>query len=152
MYALSQIATSTQEAIIEAARHVYLVVVRLAISYRAALQHSLKEKLLRGTARKLAKHQNSRLRQVLGVFKAALVRQLETKAYVLLLDLWLNGRIACFQARLERTGMARQIRDACTTIQIHLRTRGQRQRRIPDTLALVQKNQTEKWIRQPVEQ
>ena len=37
MYALSQIATSTWGATIEAARHVYLAVVRPAISYRAVL-------------------------------------------------------------------------------------------------------------------
>ena len=39
----------------EAARHVYLAVVRPAISYRAALWHDPKEKLS-GVAGKLAKH------------------------------------------------------------------------------------------------
>ena len=71
----------------EAARHIYLAVVRPAISYRAALWHSPKEKPLRSAAGKLAKHQNSGLQQVLGAFKATLVRQLETEVYVLLLDL-----------------------------------------------------------------
>src|SRR5579862_5135934 len=151
MYALSRIAASTWGATMEAARHVYLAVVRPAISYGAALWHSPKEKPLRGAAGKLAKHQNNGIRQVLGAFKATPVRQLETEAYVPPLDLWLNGRIACFQAHLERTGMARQIQDACTTIQIHLRTRGQRQRRNPETPALVQKKWTEKWIGQPIE-
>jgi len=89
---------------------------------------------------------------VLGAFKATLVRQLETEAYVPPLDLWLNGRIALFQARLERTGIARQIQDACTTIRIHLRTRGQRQRRILDTPALVRKKWTKKWTGQPAGQ
>ena len=56
MYALSRIATSTWGATMEAARHVYLAVVRPAISYRAALWHSPKEKPLRGAAGKLAKH------------------------------------------------------------------------------------------------
>jgi hypothetical protein len=123
----------------EAARHVYLAVVRPAFSYGAALWHSPKEKPLRGAAGKLAKHQNSGLRQVLGAFKATPVRQLETEAYVPLLDLWLNGKIARFQARLERTGLARQIQDACTAIRIHLRTRGQRQRQILDTPAILRK-------------
>jgi hypothetical protein len=152
MYALSRIATSTWGATMEAARHVYLAVIRPAIAYGAALWHSPKERPLQGAAGKLAKHQNSALRQVLGAFKATPIRQLETEAYIPPLDLWLNGRIACFQARLERTGMARQIQDACTTIRIHLRTRGQRQRRIPDTPALIRKRWTEKWIRQPIEQ
>ena len=89
---------------------------------------------------------------MLGAFKATLVRQLETEAYVPPLDLWLNGRIACFQVRLERTGIARQIQDACTIIQIHLWTCRQRQRQIPDTLALVQKKWTEKWTGQPIGQ
>ena len=87
MYALSRIATSTWGATMEAARHVYLAVVRLAVSYRAALWYSPKEKPLRSAARKLAKHQNSGLQQVLGAFKATLVQQLETEAYVPPLDL-----------------------------------------------------------------
>jgi hypothetical protein len=37
------------------------------------------------------------------------------------LEPWLNGRIARFQARLERTGLARQVRDACTAIKMQLR-------------------------------
>jgi hypothetical protein len=48
--------------------------------------------------------------------------------------------------------MARQIRDACATIRIHLRTRGQRQRQILDTPALLPKKWTKKWIGQPIEQ
>jgi hypothetical protein len=69
-----------------------------------------------GPVTKLQKHQNSGLRQVLGAFKATPIRQLETEAYVPPLDLWLNGRIAHFQARLEKTDLARQIRGACTAI------------------------------------
>jgi hypothetical protein len=65
---------------------------------------------------------------VLGAFKATPIRQLETEAYVLLLDLWLNGRIACFQAQLKQTGIARLINDAYTAIQIQLWTQRQRWR------------------------
>ena len=90
--------------------------------YRAALWHSLKEKALSRPAGKLAKYQNQGLRQVLGAFKATPIRQLETEAYVLLLDLWLNSRIACFQAQLKQTGIARQINDAYTAIRIQLWT------------------------------
>jgi hypothetical protein len=53
---------------------------------------------------------------VLGAFKATPIRQLETKVYVPPLDLWLNSKIARFQAQLERTGLARQIRNASTAI------------------------------------
>ena len=93
---------------------------------------------------------------MLGAFKATPIRQLETEAYVPPLDLWLNGRVARFQARLERTGIARQIKDACTAIRIQLRTRRQRQRQrqrlIPATPASVRKQWVEKWIGQPIEQ
>lgn len=91
MYALSRIPASTWGATMGKARHVYLAVVRPAMSYGAALWHCPKEKLLCGPAGKLAKHQNNGLRQVLGAFKATPIRQLETEAYVPLLDLWLNG-------------------------------------------------------------
>jgi hypothetical protein len=120
--------------------------------YRAALWHSPKEKALSGLAGKLAKYQNQGLRQVLGAFKATPIKQLETEAYVPPLDLWLNGRIACFQAQLERTGIARQIKDACAAIRIQLRTRRQRRRAIPATPAATRRQWVEKWIGQPIEQ
>jgi len=96
MYALGRTPASTWGATVETARHVYLAVVRPALLYRAALWHNPKQKALSGLARKLAKYQNQGLRQVLGAFKATPTRQLETEAYVLPLDLWLNGRIARF--------------------------------------------------------
>jgi hypothetical protein len=77
-------------------------------------------------ATKLQKYQNSGLQQVLGAFKATPIRQLETEAYVPPLDLWLNGSTTRFQARLERTGLARQIRDACAAIQTRLWARRRR--------------------------
>jgi hypothetical protein len=71
----------------EKAQHVYLAVVRLALSYRAALWHSPKGKALSRLAKKLAKYQIQGLRQVLRAFNATPIRQLETEAYVLLLDI-----------------------------------------------------------------
>jgi hypothetical protein len=52
---------------------------------------------------------------VLGAFKATPIRQLETESYVPPLNLWLNGRIARFQARMEHSGTAQKIREACST-------------------------------------
>jgi hypothetical protein len=69
VYALSRKTASKWGATMEAARHVYLAVVRPAISYGVALWHSPKEKP-HGVARKLAKPQNKGLWQVLGAFKA----------------------------------------------------------------------------------
>ena len=145
MYALSRIAASTWGVTMEKARQIYLGVIRPAISYGAALWQSPGSRR-KGPAIKLQKHQNSGLRQVLGAFKATPIRQLETEAYVPPLDLWLNGRIARFQARLEKTGLARQIRDACTAIRVQLRTRRR------DTPASARKQWVEKWIGQPIEQ
>jgi hypothetical protein len=107
---------------------------------------------LDGPAGKLTKHQKKGLRQVLGVFRATPIRQLETEACFPPLDLWLDGRIARFQARLERTDLAKKIQDACTAIQIHLRTRRQRRRQTPDTPAVIRKRWVEKWLGQPIGQ
>jgi hypothetical protein len=68
----------------EKAQQVYLAVIRLAISYRAALWHHPRKRQ-KGPATKLQKHQNSGLQQVLDAFKAAPIRQLETEVYVPLL-------------------------------------------------------------------
>src|ERR1700728_401055 len=95
-------------------------------------------------------YQNSGLRQVLDAFKAAPIRQLETEAYVPPLNLWLNGRTARFQAWLERTGLARQIRDACAVIRTQLRLRPRRNQQA-DAPAAARKQWAEKWIGQPVE-
>ena len=45
-----------------------------------------------------------------------------------LLDLWLHGRIARYQARLEHSGIAQKIRDACSTIRNRILRRTSRQR------------------------
>jgi hypothetical protein len=41
----------------------------------------------------------------MGVLKATPIGQLEAKAYVFPLDLWLDGKLARFQAKLEQTGL-----------------------------------------------
>jgi len=100
----------------------------LAISYGALVWHKLSnaDKAPKGPAAKFRVHQNSGLRKVLGAFRATPIRQLETEAFTTPLDLWLNGRVARFQARLERTGIAKQIQDACAAIRTRLRARRRR--------------------------
>ena len=100
-------------------------------------------------AAKFRVHQNSGLRKVLGAFHATPIRQLETEAFTTPLDLWLNGRVARFQARLERTGIAKQIQDACAAIRTRLRARRRRTTLSP---GLVRKQWVEKWIGTPLEQ
>jgi hypothetical protein len=72
MYALSRTAASTWCATMEKARQVCLAVIRPAFLYGAALWYCLGKPPKRPAA-KLRKHQNSRLRQVLGAFKATLL-------------------------------------------------------------------------------
>jgi hypothetical protein len=121
MHVLSGIAASTWGAAMEKAQQIYLAVACPAIPHGATLWHRPGEKRQKAPAAKLQKHQNSGLRQVLGAFKATPIRQLETEAYVPPLDLCWDGRIARFQARLEQTGLARRVRDACTAIKMQLR-------------------------------
>jgi hypothetical protein len=66
----------------------------------------------------------------------------------------LNGRVARFQARLEKTGLARQIRNACTAIkmQLRLRTRTRNHQQATDTPRTVRKQWAENWTGQPIEQ
>ena len=91
---------------------------------------------------------------MLGAFKATPIRPLETEAYVPPLDLWLNGRTVRFQARLEWTGLAGQIRDACAAIQPQLwahRRRGRRSQVLANP-ATARMQWVEQWIGQPIEQ
>jgi len=117
MLALWRTTASTWGATMPKARHIYQAVIRSALSYGAALwhQHTSNASKPKGLTAKLQKQQNKGLRTVLGTFKATPIRQLETESYVPLLDLWLNGRIARFQARMEHSGIAQKVKDACAT-------------------------------------
>jgi hypothetical protein len=139
------------------ARHVYQAVIRSALSYRAALWHrpnvTAKPK---GIAAKLQKQQNQGLRIVLGAFKATPIRQLETESYVPPLDLWLNRRIARFQARMEHSGIAQKVRNACKAIRDRILRRTTRQRRAGVQLAATtpgteRKSWVEQWTGQTLD-
>ena len=60
---------------------------------------------------------------MLGVYKRTLVRSLETEANVPPLDLYLNKRLADFEARLEATGKGQLIRNACAAVANRLKNR-----------------------------
>jgi hypothetical protein len=84
------------------ARYAYQAVIRSALLYRAALRHRPSDTAKpKSIAAKLQKQQNQGLWTVLRAFKTTPIRQLETESHVPPLDLWLNGRIARFQARME---------------------------------------------------
>ena len=69
-----------------------------------------------GITGSLRKEQSQCLRAVAGAYRATPVRSLETETFVPPLDLYLNGRVAQFEGRIEESGMAQLIRDSCTTI------------------------------------
>jgi hypothetical protein len=91
-----------------------------------------------------------------GAFKATPIRQLETESYVPPLDLWLNGRIARFQAGIEHSGIAQKIRDACSTIRAKILHRTDRRRQgsaQPATTPGTERRLwVERWIGQPLDQ
>ena len=64
---------------------------------------------------------------IAGAYKATPTRMVEVETFVPPLDLYLNGRIAAFQKRLEDSGLDKEIRQACG--EIRRRLRGKRGRR-----------------------
>jgi hypothetical protein len=157
MLALQRTTASTWGATMPKARQIYQAVVRSALSYGAAIWHQPTGQAGRpkGPAAKLQKQQTQGLRIVLGAFKATSARQLETESYVPPLDLWLNGRTARFQARLERSGLAQKIRDACSSIRTKILGRTRRQTLASAELATpgtVRGRWVKDWIGQSLEQ
>ena len=134
------------------ARLIYQAIVRPSLAYGAALWHQpTNTNKPKGLAAKLQKHQNQGLRAVLGAFKATPTRQLETEAYVPPLDLWLNGRVARYQARIVRSGIAQLIDNACTAIRTQIRQRAlpQQRRGVPpaETQNLTQSQERRLWAK-----
>ena len=85
----------------------------------------------KGIVVKLAASQSSCLRVVTGAYRATLVHLLEAEAAVPPLDIYLNKRVADFEARLERTGMGTLIRTACSRVAAKLRQRRRSSRPLP---------------------
>jgi hypothetical protein len=105
MLALQRTTASTWRATIPKARQVYQAVIRSALLYRASIWQPLLGKP-KGLVVRLQKYQNQGLCTVLGTYRAIPAHMLETELYIPLLDLWLNGQVARFQARLECSGIA----------------------------------------------
>ena len=103
-YALSRIAAKTWGPSLAKAREVYTKCIRSAIAYGATTYHlpTAVEGEPQGVAKALAKAQNRSLRTVVGAYKTAPTRCLETEAWVPPLDLYLNKRRADFDRRLRR--------------------------------------------------
>jgi hypothetical protein len=156
LQALLRTTASTWGATLPKARQIYTAVIRSSIAYAAPVWHKPPKHATkaRGPALKLQAYQNQSLRIITGAYKATPIRQLETEAFIPPLDLWLNGRLAQFQARLERTGMAQLIRDACETIKARIRNRrpqGRRPPPSPTSPGQLRKAWVEKWIGGPID-
>jgi hypothetical protein len=150
LQALLRTTASTWGATLAKARQIYTAVIRSSIAYAAPIWHKPPKHITkaRGPVSKLQTYQNQCLRIVTGAYKATPVRQLETEAFIPPLDLWLNGRLALFQARLERTGMAQLIHNACETIRTRIRNRRPRGHRLsppPPTPGQLRKAWVKKW-------
>jgi hypothetical protein len=100
-FALSRIAAKTWGPGLIKAREVYTKCIRSAIAYGASSFHTPTAVggKPRGIVTSLSKAQNRSLRIVAGAYKATPVRCLETETWVPPLDLYLNKRLADFEAR-----------------------------------------------------
>ena len=158
MLALQRTTASTWGATMLKARQVYQAVVRPAIAYGAPAWHQPTKAggKPKGLAAKLQAEQNKGLRVVLGAFKATSTRRLEVEAYVPPIDLWLNGRIARYQARIDSSGIGKVIQNACTVVRNKLRNRLQvrRTRNGPakTTPSVASREWAEKWTGKPIGQ
>ena len=108
------------------ARQVYSAVVRLALVYRTVVWHTLtkgpKGKVQR-LAAKLEKIQNKCLRRVAGVYRATLIRSLETETFTPPIDLYLDSWLAVFQKQLKDSEVGQIIENSCVWIRARIKNR-----------------------------
>src|SRR5436190_13930238 len=101
------LAASTWGCSMARAQEIYTKVVRSAIAYGASAYHTpadLGKKTPKGIAKGLLTTQSNCLWVVAGAYLATPVRSLEMETWVPPLDIYLNKRVADFEARLEHTG------------------------------------------------
>ena len=105
----------------------YTQVVRTALAYGASVWHSLAvDGKAKGIAKSLATAQSTLLRVIAGAYKATPVRQLEREVDTPPLDLYLSGRVAAFEARLQASGMDQLVKNSVAKIANRLKRRGPR--------------------------
>jgi hypothetical protein len=93
------------------ARQVYTAVIQPQMSTTPPQKSSAA-----GITRKLAKQQNKCLRLIAGAYKATPLSTVEAEVFIPPLDLHLDSVITRAIKRMEESGMARQIENACMTI------------------------------------
>jgi hypothetical protein len=148
-HALTRLAASTWGFSLIKAREVYTKVIRSAMAYGATAFHKTTEPggKPQGTAKALLTEQTRCLRRVAGAYKATATRNIETEVHVPPLDLYLNGRVAHFEKRLEESGMGQLIRDSCSSVARLLRGRRRRRGRANTEAPPGYQNGTGEWAR-----
>lgn len=123
--ALTKITGSVWGCSLAQARHVYTAVIRAALAYGASAFHTptTDNHKPQGIAKQLGPLQSQCLRAVAGAYRATPIRALETETAVPPVDLYLNQRLAHFEARLEATGMKQLIENSCAAVAHRLRNR-----------------------------
>jgi hypothetical protein len=80
---------------------------------------------------------------VAGTYRATPVKQLERETNVSPLDLYLNGRVAAFEARLQASGMQQLVKNSVAKVANWLKRRGPRTKPSDDVEARSQINRAE---------
>lgn len=137
--ALTCLSSSTWGLPLIQARLVYKMVVLPALTHGALAWHqpgrSAGAATPRGLVNKLMPKQNGCLRAITGAYKATPISTMEAETHICLLDLHLDSMVAKAARRLEQTGIARQIEQACSSVRHILKGRQRRQGRlVSDTL------------------
>ena len=141
--ALTRVTASTWGASFIRARQVYTAVVRPALTYGAAIWHTPtknQSRTAQGVAAKLRTIQNKCLRTVTGAYRATPISTLEVEAYVPPIDLFLDSRLAAFQARQAGSKVEQFIENSCKQIQARIRNRRGRKAAQKRTVGEYKKN------------
>ena len=133
--ALTKLTASTWGASFTKARHVYIAVIRPAMTYGSAVWHSPPGAggKLESAENKLSVVQNRCLRKIAGAYKATPIRSLEAETHISPISLHLSQLQAKARERLRNNGQAKLIAKACKEVAYKLRNRTGPTRRITET-------------------
>ena len=119
MFSLTKLTATTWGCRVQRARQLYTAVIRSTLAFGSGIWHPAAEEPA-GPVKKLEKFQSSSLRIILGAYRATPIRALETSLRIPPLDLYLSQQKLAFETRLEKSGMADQIKQACAAVKTHL--------------------------------
>jgi hypothetical protein len=123
--ALKHITASTWGFPLSKSCKVYTMVIQPVLTYSAIAWHQPNVKQITGLASKMALMQNERLCRVARVYKATSISTLEVETFMAPLNLHLDAQVARSIERMKASGLAREVKHACTSIWRQLLRRGQ---------------------------